>query len=121
MKFERVLTIYWSKGFLLNGLLKPFKTSFLQTLSSTGGYGFFIFKTIIKRFELFEGQQHKNVVFDHKNKYLRQAINLFLSQLSSVNNRVKEITKYSLIKLLLIKTSRGRSHALGKPSRGQRT
>ena len=49
------------------------------------------------------------------------ALNIFLSQFSSVNNQLSEIQKYSLIRLLLIRATRGRAHALGKPSRGQRT
>ena len=43
------------------------------------------------------------------------------SQLTSVNNSVFDLTRYNLLRLYLIKTTRGRSHALGKPSRGQRT
>ena len=34
---------------------------------------------------------------------------------------VADLTRYHLLRLYLIKTTRGRSHALGKPSRGQRT
>jgi len=51
----------------------------------------------------------------------RKIINMYLSQLSSINNDIFELIKYNLIRLYLIKTFRGRCHALGKPVRGQRT
>lgn len=46
---------------------------------------------------------------------------MYLSQLTSINNTIFELIKYNLIRLYLIKTFRGRSHALGKPVHGQRT
>ena len=46
---------------------------------------------------------------------------MYFSQLTSINNTIFELIKYNLIRLFLIKTFRGRSHALGKPVRGQRT
>ena len=51
----------------------------------------------------------------------RKIINMYLSQLTSINNTIFELIKYNLIRLYLIKTFRGRSHALGKPVHGQRT
>jgi ribosomal protein S13 len=43
------------------------------------------------------------------------------SRLTTVNNSIFDVTRYTLLRLYLIKTTRGRAHALGKPSRGQRT
>jgi ribosomal protein S13 len=51
----------------------------------------------------------------------RKIFNMYLSQLTSINNNIFELLKYNLIRLYLIKTFRGRCHALGKPVRGQRT
>jgi ribosomal protein S13 len=49
------------------------------------------------------------------------SLNLILSQITSINSQVYELHRVNLIRLYLIKSTRGRSHALGKPSRGQRT
>jgi ribosomal protein S13 len=46
---------------------------------------------------------------------------MFLAQLMNINSNIDELLRYNLIRLYLIKTFRGRCHALGKPSRGQRT
>jgi hypothetical protein len=53
--------------------------------------------------------------------FQRKAFNVFLSKLISINNSIFELQKFNLIRLFLIRTYRGRCHALGKPSRGQRT
>ena len=52
---------------------------------------------------------------------LGDSLNLILSQITSINSQVYELHRVNLIRLYLIKSTRGRSHALGKPSRGQRT
>ena len=121
MKFERVLTIYWSKGFLINGFLKPFNTPLISFFKYPGGYSLFILALISKRFEIYNLFESRNYQNSTQKPEILRSINIFFSQLSTVNNRLSEIKKYSLIKLLLIKSSRGRAHALGKPSRGQRT
>ena len=41
--------------------------------------------------------------------------------LNTVNNRLDDLYKLNIIRLYLIKSYRGRAHALGKPVRGQRT
>jgi hypothetical protein len=51
----------------------------------------------------------------------RKIINMYLSQLISINNNVNELIKFNLIRLYLIKTYKGRCQALGKPVHGQRT
>jgi ribosomal protein S13 len=48
-------------------------------------------------------------------------INIIYSQINSVNNQLTELTRLNIIRLYLIKSYKGRSHALGKPVRGQRT
>jgi len=54
-------------------------------------------------------------------KALLMPLNVILSQISSVNAAPHQIKRYNIIRLYLIKSHRGRSHALGKPVRGQRT
>ena len=51
----------------------------------------------------------------------RKVINMYFSRLISINNHINELIKYNIIRLYLIKTFKGRCHALGKPARGQRT
>jgi ribosomal protein S13 len=51
----------------------------------------------------------------------RKIFNMYISELTNINNDVFEISKYAMIRLYLIKTFRGRCFALGKPARGQRT
>ena len=48
-------------------------------------------------------------------------MNIIFSQISSVNNDPVRIQKLNAIRLYLIKSFRGRCHAIGKPVRGQRT
>lgn len=43
------------------------------------------------------------------------------SQLNSVNNQVPELKRINVLKAFLIKSYKGKCHALGKPVRGQRT
>jgi ribosomal protein S13 len=77
----------------------------------------------IRRFEI----QHL-LLHENKSKSLlklrlnkRKIFNMYLSKTISINNAISELQRYNLIRLYLIKTFRGRCHALGKPSRGQRT
>ena len=48
-------------------------------------------------------------------------LNILFSQINSVNNRVAELKRVNVLRLFLIKSYRGKCHALGKPVRGQRT
>jgi len=123
LKFEQLLKIYWSRGFLYGGKTQSFRVTlkdFFQDKKGLGTQSKFIF---LKRFEL----QHF-FLLKNKNKLLtaftltkRKSFNVYLSKIISINNSIVEIQKYNLIRLFLIKTFRGRCHALGKPSRGQRT
>lgn len=76
---------------------------------------------LIDRFEFHALRRHPKQPIAGLAPFLVMALNIMFSQLTSVNNTVLELTKYNLVRLYLIKTTRGRSHALGKPSRGQRT
>ena len=50
-----------------------------------------------------------------------KSLNLIFSQLHSVNNISDELVRLNIIRLYLIRTFSGKSHALGRPVRGQRT
>jgi len=76
---------------------------------------------LLKRFELHSLYNNSFSLFSEQDKDIQKLINILLSQITSVNNQISELNKYNLIRLYLIKSYRGRSQALGKPSRGQRT
>ena len=48
-------------------------------------------------------------------------LNVLFSQINSVNNSLDELNRLTIIRLYLIKSYRGKCHALGKPVKGQRT
>merc|ERR1711957_1043572 len=48
-------------------------------------------------------------------------LNIIFSQINSVNHERDELYRLNILRLYLIKSYRGRCHALGKPVRGQRT
>lgn len=121
MKFEHVLQIYWSKGFLINGKLQSFQTSFRYLFNATGGFGWTTKNLLVKRFELNFPYKIPDTPISDLPSPIPMALNLMFSQLTTVNNSVFDVTRYALLRLYLIKTTRGRAHALGKPSRGQRT
>lgn len=66
-------------------------------------------------------QTHLIDYSDNASRVLIAPLNIILSQVNSVNNKVDELKRLNIIRLFLIKSYRGRSHALGKPVRGQRT
>ena len=121
MKFEHVLQIYWSKGLLINGRLQSFNSSIKTLFSLSKGFNRSTHRLIVNRFEIRKLKLLTETPLIELSSTIAQSINLIFSQLTSVNNTIFELTRYRLIRLYLIKTTRGRSHALGKPSRGQRT
>ena len=121
MKFEHILQIYWSKGFLISGKLQNFQTSFKYMFDLTGGYSYSMKKLLISRFEMSSLIRNPDQSISQIYPTLPQSLNKMFSEITSVNNTVEDLTRFNLIKLYLIKTTRGKSHALGKPSRGQRT
>ena len=121
MKFEHVLQIYWSKGLLMSGKLQSFNTNFNTMFELTGGFAWSMKKTLISRFELYSLIRKPNQNLATFGSAFTMSLNVLFSQLTSVNNTVFDLTRHNLLRLYLIKTTRGRCHALGKPSRGQRT
>lgn len=67
-----------------------------------------------KTMDLIQYQQHTH-------KPMERAINVIFSQVNTVNNQLPDLHRLSIIRLYLIKSYKGRCHALGKPVRGQRT
>jgi ribosomal protein S13 len=121
MKFEHVLQIYWSKGFLINGKLQSFQVSLRYLFNATGGFNWSTKSLLLKRFELNHPYKIPNTPINEVRPTIPMSLNLMFSRLTTVNNSIFDINRYTLLRLYLIKTTRGRSHALGKPSRGQRT
>lgn len=121
MKFEQVLQIYWTKGFLVSGKILPFNTSSLSIRKQVPGIGRLYYKVWLRRFEL--NLQYYNPHFSlvSLDKEYRRSINRTFSKILSLNYTVNDLSKINVIRLYLIKSYRGKSHALGKPVRGQRT
>ena len=89
------------------------------------GFGSKFVKLLSQRFELSFFQKNKEtLLLDHQvnnHKPITQPLNIIFSQINTVNNRLEELNRLNIIRLYLIKSYRGRSHAIGKPVRGQRT
>lgn len=121
MKFEHVLKIYWTKGLLFNNTLEPFSTPVEDLFKNTNMFGKAASNTLTERFEMYPTVINREFSLSEESPSMLNSINTFFSQFSSVNGRLRELQRLILIRLFLIKTFRGRAHALGKPSRGQRT
>lgn len=121
MKFEQVLKIYQSKGFLYSGLVLPFDSNWWSFFHEAGGFGRTTRLKFVLRFELNHFYYNKRLSFGQLDSNTHRSINLILSKMSSINYKVSEVQYLNLVRLYLIKSHRGRAQALGKPSRGQRT
>ena len=121
MKFEYVLQIYWSKGLLINTYLQSHQTNFNHMFYPMGGFSWATKRTLINRFEMHTFKRRPNQPIDTFGSYIPMSLNILFSQITSVNSMTIDLTRLNLYRLYLTRTTRGRSHALGKPSRGQRT
>lgn len=108
---------------MYGGKTQQFRVTFFEFFYEKKGIGPLTKKIFSKRFELQYFFLYKNY-----NKQLhtflpfqRKLFNVFMSKLISINHSIFELQKYNLIRLFLIRSYRGRCHAIGKPSRGQRT
>ena len=77
-------------------------------------------RQFIQRFELNYFLFNRVVNFIKFPLEQRIVINMYLSRIISINHSVADLIRYELIRLYLIRTFRGRRHALGQPVRGQR-
>ena len=121
MKFEHVLQIYWSKGFLMSGQLQTFHTPFHKLFVIPKGSATSTKNMLISRFEQHTLARNATQPIYLFGSLFTLSLNTLFSQIVSINSSVTELVKQNCLRLYLIKTTRGRSHALGKPSRGQRT
>ena len=125
MRFEHVLQIYWTKGFFFGGKLFYFNKTFDSIFENTPGLNLRFKELIMDRFELKNHVSTKVTLIDaielKKNISVIEPLNIIFSQVNSVNNSIEDIKKLNILRLYLIKSYRGRCHALGKPVRGQRT
>lgn len=121
MKFEQVLKIYWSKGIFYNTKLHSFDITFWSLFRDTGGFNWVLRSFLRKRFEAHLLKKSYYYQLTDFGSYIPHVLNILFSQITSINGIQSELIKMNFIRLYLIKTTRGRSHALGKPSRGQRT
>lgn len=121
MKFEQLLQIYWSRGFLYGASSHKFDVNLNYLINNCGGLARKSEKVFIKRFELGLFKQDWQLTFTLFKLDFRKVINMYLSQLTSINNNIFELKRYNIIRLYLIRSFRGKAQALGKPSRGQRT
>lgn len=126
MHYEHVLQIYWLKGFFFSTKLFYFDQSFLDILAQTAGLGRGFQTVLIKRFELtcFRRFQKDAFLIEYQlstRKVMLLPINIMFSQVHSVNHQLNDLYRLNIIRLYLIKSFRGKAHALGKPVNGQRT
>ena len=54
-------------------------------------------------------------------KIVTKPLNVLLSQIHTVNNVYTDLLRLRIMRQYLIKSYRGRCHAIGKPVKGQRT
>lgn len=81
---------------------------------------------MIERFELsYYRKAHKQMKIDtyadHSFKKTLTPLNIIFSQIHSVNAQIHPLVNLNIVRLYLIKSYKGRAHAVGKPVRGQRT
>ena len=126
MRFEHILQIYWTKGFFYGGRLFYFDQTFEELFDQAPGLGVASKQAISDRFELgyFLQFRRKELLLNYQETNhtpMDRSINIIFSQVNTVNNQRNDLHRLNVIRLYLIKSYRGRCHALGKPVRGQRT
>jgi ribosomal protein S13 len=120
MKFEQFLKSFWLKGYYFSNTLLPFEVSLDKLLKLTQILSRLARNILVNRFELFQNTNKKDSILE-LNWRQQRVINVFLSQTLNIQTFIWESFKSRMIRLYLIKSTRGKCHALGKPSRGQRS
>ena len=105
----------------MSGQLQNFHTSFHNLFEIPKGCAKSTKKALIHRFEHYKLAKNPYQSLHSLGTVITLSLNILFSQTSNVNSSITEVVKHNCIRLYLIKTTRGRSQALGKPSRGQRT
>lgn len=121
MKFEQLLQLYWSRGFLYGGKVSTFNVTLTEFFIEKRGLGLMARKKLIQRFELNDLIYEKDESLLSLSLDQRKIMNMYLSQIISINYGIFDAMRFNMIRLYLIKSFRGRCHAIGKPLRGQRT
>jgi ribosomal protein S13 len=125
MKFEHVLQIYWTKGFFFGGTLFYTNQTIPSLMLNTPGLANKTKKLLNQRFELnLLMSDTKKLLPTYENetsKIIIKPLNVFLSQINTVNNQYTDLLRLIIMRMYLVKSYRGRCHAIGKPVKGQRT
>ena len=125
MRFEHILQIYWTKGFFFGGKLFYTDKTWEEVFSNTEGIGNSTKNLILSRLEINHSIPIVSAevlsIEDTRKVDVVNTLNALFSQINSVNNSIDELRRLNIIRLYLIKSYKGKCHALGKPVRGQRT
>ncbi len=121
MKFEHLLQLYWTKGYLVGGKLLTFHQENRNFIKTLNGFNTFIYLILLKRFELNALLTNADFTFTKLMLDERKILNIFFARILTVNNNIFDYNYLNLIKLYLIKHYRARCQAIGKPAHGQRT
>lgn len=125
MRFEHILQIYWTKGLFFGGKLFYTNKTWDEIFLNTPGLGESTKKLLLSRFEVNHSVKAVSVDihdFEEARKLeVTGTLNVLFSQINSVNNLSHELNRLNIIRLYLIKSYKGKCHAIGKPVRGQRT
>lgn len=125
MRFEHILQIYWTKGLFFGGKLFYINKTWEEIFNNTPGLGEHTKNLLLSRFEINHSipvvSNDVSYVEDTRKVDIINPLNVIFSQINSVNNNLIEINRVNIIRLYLIKSYRGKCHAIGKPVRGQRT
>lgn len=113
--------MYWSKGLFFNGRVFAFNQTLTSLCLEAYGLNYPTMRQLLYRFELNNVLRKRSLHVTENSKTFLSTLNIIFSQISSINHSVRDMKRLTSIKLYLLKTSRGKAQALGKPSRGQRT
>lgn len=120
MKFDKLIHIYWAKGFLYGGDVHPFETKLKTLCNNFYGLSYYTFNLLKKKIEL-SYDIKLNPDCDKLEEWQIYIINIHLGLFASVNHSVEEFERATTVRYYLLKTFRGRCLALNKPCHGQRT
>lgn len=98
--------------------------SVAESLMNTPGLGAHSKKLILLRFEILSRNTRFLKLLEVENTFNRRVImplNIIFSQINSVNNNILALKKLKIARMYLVKSYKGRCHAIGKPVNGQRT
>lgn len=113
------------KGFFFGGKLFYTNRNFYDLFLLTPGLGKSYKLGITKRLEVLNSPRiNFTGIRDFGKLYKVEVtgfLNYYYSQVNSVNNTLFDLQKLNIVRLYLVKSYRGRCHAIGKPVNGQRT